>query len=460
MRWESLSRALSVNRSLVRGMVLGTVALLLLEGAAHGQTAVRTQTTWGGFGVEAPSGVAVAVDGSTYITGTTDSFTTDQFGNPSTSIFLVKFTPNGLVDWQRVWTGPTVNGTFHGPTVALSPGPLPASASDDSIYVTGLTFNNSTDAVLLKFDASGNLLWQRTWGGGGGEESEAVAATPDGSVYIAGQSTSFGASGSSLFVVKFDSAGTLVWQKVWDGSSGFEALAVAPDGSVYAAGSMPRDATFSQFSLVAIKLTPGGSLVWQETYAAGDQADARGGMTVAPDGSIYVAGAILAMKGNTPTIAPLLVRFAPAGTLLFNGQWLAGDTAAGVAAVADNSVYVAGTISGSGAGGQDAFVFHLLTSGKIGGAATWGGTGFDQGAGVALAPDGTIGLAAIAGAPPYSLIAASKRIANVKGTVAAVTHAFGDAAGTVGDPAAAVIIPPGSTTFGGNVDAALVRIVP
>jgi len=144
MRGECFTWTASVNRSLMRVIVLGTVALLLLEGAAHGQTAVRTQTTWGGFAAEFPSGVASAVDGSTYVTGLTQSFTTDQFGSPSFSIFLVKFTPNGLVDWQRVWTGPTVNGTFHGPTVAISPGPLPGSATDDSIYVTGLTFNNST----------------------------------------------------------------------------------------------------------------------------------------------------------------------------------------------------------------------------------------------------------------------------------------------------------------------------
>src|SRR5262249_38207057 len=90
MRRESFLRTASVKQSLIRTTVLGTVALLLLEGAAQGQTAVLTQTTWGGFGNEVSSSVAVAVDGSTYITGTTDSFTTDQFGNPSASIFLVK----------------------------------------------------------------------------------------------------------------------------------------------------------------------------------------------------------------------------------------------------------------------------------------------------------------------------------------------------------------------------------
>src|SRR5262249_57857229 len=182
MRGGCFTRTASVNRSLIKGIVLGTVALLLLEGAAHGQTAVLTETTWGGFGREAPSGVAVAVDGSTYMTGTTDSFTTNQFGNPSESIFLVKFTPNGMVDWQRVWTGPSVIGSLHGPTVALSSGALPDSASDDSVYVAGLTVNNGTDAVLLKFDAAGNLLWQRTWGGSGGGKSEAGGAGPGGVV--------------------------------------------------------------------------------------------------------------------------------------------------------------------------------------------------------------------------------------------------------------------------------------
>jgi hypothetical protein len=55
---------------------------------------------------------------------------------------------------------------------------------------------------------------------------------------------------------------------------------------------------------------------------------------------------------------------------------------------------------------------------------------------------------------------AGSKISNVKGTLAVGVEAFGDASGTVSDPAATVTTPPGSTTFGGSVDAALVRIVP
>ena len=452
-------------RQVVRGNRAPVVALFLLavmEGSALGQTTVLSETTWGGFGADVPSGVVVAADGSSYVVGTTDSFTTDQFGTPSPKIFLVKFTATGSVAWQRIWNGDTFTGSFHGPAVALSAGALPADASDDSIYVTGLTTTNGNDAVLLKFNALGTLVWQRTWGGLDGEDTNAVAAIADGSVYIAGHTNSFGASGAGLFVVKFDAAGTMIWQKVWDGSAGIAALAVAPDGSVYAAGTTGRAGQIGLFDLVALKISPAGVLLWQRAYTAGDVADPRGGMTVVPDGSIYIAGALQAPKMGFVDITALVVRISAAGALLFDGQWAGrnSEVAAGVAAAADGSVYFAGTSTSSGAGGQDAFVVHLLPNGKVAGAATWGGTGFDEGAGVAVAGDGTVRLAALAQAPPYSLLGATKKLSNVKGTLAAAAAAFGDGFGTVADPGETVTTPAGSTTFAGNVDAALVRLAP
>src|SRR5262249_21138371 len=137
-------------RSVVRRSLPAIVALLLLgalAGLARGQTAVLSETTWGGFGNDIPTGVAVAADGSSYVVGTSDSFTNDQFG-PTTRIFLVKFNAVGTVAWQTIWNGPTFTGAFHGPAIALNAGASPAA---DSIYVTGLTTSNGNDAVLLKF---------------------------------------------------------------------------------------------------------------------------------------------------------------------------------------------------------------------------------------------------------------------------------------------------------------------
>jgi hypothetical protein len=88
----------------LKSVLFVSVALLWVTFAA---TTAQTQTllsetTWGGNGSDVSEGVAVASDGASYVVGITDSFATDQFGNPSPRIFLVKF----AVDWnhrQRSW---------------------------------------------------------------------------------------------------------------------------------------------------------------------------------------------------------------------------------------------------------------------------------------------------------------------------------------------------------------------
>jgi hypothetical protein len=413
---------------------------------------VLTQTTWGGGGSDVASGVTTAPDGSAYVVGITDSFTTDQFGTPSPRIFVVKFAPNGSVSWQRIWNGTTVRGVGR-PGVAVGAG--------GAVFVSGTSVNNGNDAVLLKFDATGALLWERTWGGTESDEGFAVATDPDGSAYLTGTATSFGPSSSGLFVVKFDGAGNLVWQRISDGSAG-NGVAVAPDGSVYAAGSTPRGDQIGNFDILVLKITASGTLVWQRTYAAGVVVDPRGGMAAAPDGSVVIAGAIQAAKAGLVDIAALIVKLGSDGSLVFDRTFAGknGETAEGVAVAPDDgTIYVAGTTTTFGAGSEDAFVLHLVPTGKkLLGALTWGGTGFEEGAGAAVS-GATLALAATTTAPPpYSLLDAAARLATPKSTLTAQPGVLAGVAGIVSNPAAGAATPNGSTVFGGNFEAALVRI--
>jgi uncharacterized delta-60 repeat protein len=430
--------------------ILITLAVSLCTGGIQGQT-LLTETTWGGVGSDVAEGVASAADGSSYVVGITDSFTRDPFGNPSPKIFIVKFAPNGSVTWQRIWNGTTIRGLGR-PDVAVS--------ADGSVYVTGVTADNQNDAVLLKFDANGTLLWERAWGGAASDQSLAVATAADGSVYIAGTATSFGPSSSGLFVVKFDSAGNLVWQRISDGAEG-NAVAVAPDGSVYAAGTTPRPNQIGNFDIVVLKITADGSLVWQRTYSAGEVVDPRGRMAAGSDGSIVMVGAIQTVSRRSADIAALIVKLTSDGALVFDKQFdgRATETGDGVAVAPDNTIYVAGTTTTFGAGDQDAFVLHLQPTGKkLLDASTWGGTGFETGAGVAV-NGGTLMLAATTTtAPPYFLLAAAARLSAPRGTLAVVEGVLADVPGVVADPAAGAATPDGSTTFSGNFEAALVRI--
>jgi hypothetical protein len=441
------------RRSAMPALLLAWVGLLWVNFApatAQAQT-LLSETTWGGNGSDVSDGVAIAADGTSYLVGITDSFARDPFGQPSPRIFLVKFAPDGSLVWQRIWNGTTVRGLGR-TGVALGAG--------DSVYVTGVSTNNGNDAVLLKFDVNGTLLWERTWGGPDSDESLAVAAAPDGSAYIAGTATSFGPSSSGLFVVKFDSLGNLVWQRISDGAAG-NGVAVGPDGNVYAAGTTPRPDSIGNFDVIALKITSDGNLIWQRTYSAGDVVDPRGGMTVASDGSVYMAGAIQTVR-RTADIAALIVKLSTDGDLLFDKQFdgRGGETAAGVAVAPDDgTIYVAGTTTSFGAGFQDAFVLHLVPTGKkLLDAVTWGGTGFEEGSGVDVIAGTVVLSATTTNPPPYSLLDASARLSAPRGTLAVVAGALATPAGISADPAAGTATPTGSTTFGGNFEAALVRI--
>jgi len=439
-------------KRMISSAILGL--LVVAAGTAQGQT-LQSQTTWGAPGAEFSGGVATAPDGSAYLTGTSDSFAVDQFGAPDPRIFVLKFAPDGSLAWQRIWNGRSVHGK---PAVTV--------ANDGSVYVTGLSFiNDDGNAVLLKFSAAGALIWERVWGGSQAEGGTAVATDAvDGSVYIGGRTTSFPPSSTGLFIVKFNAAGTLLWQKIWDNVSG-EAVTVAPDGSVYAAATAPRPGGLAEFDVHALKITPGGSLVWARSYRAGEVVDARGGMAAAPDsGSIAIAGAIQAPAGGgIVDLAALLVKIDANGNLKFDREFggKGGEDASGVAIAQDGSVYMSGTSTSFGAGSQDAFVVRVQANGKAGDAATWGGPGFETGGGVGLTSGGTVVLGATTTVPPpYAVLSAPRKISNPRGgTLGAAAGALTDATGVVSNPNAGATTTNGPITYSGNVEAALVRFI-
>ena len=427
-------------------------ASILGIGSAHGQT-LLSETTWGGPDSEVTEGVALGPDGGALVAGNTRSFVTNHG-----SIFLLKFAPDGTtLEWQRVWEAPNVFVDDTAADVAVG--------LDGSAYVAGRTLGVRGDALLLKFDATGALVWQRTWGrdANSSENAEAVATAADGSVYLVGGTTNPDTGAFSLLVLKFAGDGTLVWGKTWDGAGGEPGVAVSPDGFVYVVGTVARPNTSFQFDMLVLKIAPAdGSVVWQRTYAAGDIVDARGGVAVALDGSVYVAGGLQQPEHGFVDLDAVLVKLAPDGSLLWDRTWGggSGDSPAGVAVAPDGSVYLVGQTNSFAVGSDDAFVVRFLPSGKTVEALTWGGADLDGAAGVAVAADGTVVLGATANIPPYSLLGAPRKVSRPRGALSVPVGSLVDVAGTVSDPGGSVSVPNGTTTYAGSFDAALVRITP
>jgi uncharacterized delta-60 repeat protein len=442
----------SVRHSIGRRVVAAVVVVLVLAaGAAAARAAtVVSETTWGGAAAEVTNGGAVAFDGAAYLAGFTTSF--DSFGQEN--VFVVGFAADGSLAWQRTWDGPEQFANDRANGVAVAP--------DGSVYVTGQTLGVRGDVLLLKFSPEGTLVWQRRWDGGGTEGGEAVAVAGDGSVYVTGGTNSFGESGH-LFVLRFAPEGTLVWQRIRAAAAG-EGIAVGPDGSVYAAGRAPRPGGLVESDVVLLKLDPQGTLVWQRAYSAAEIADARGGVTVAADGSVYVAGGLQEVtKSGDAVNDTLIAKFAPDGSLVWDRGYggKQGDFPGGVAALADGTVLIGGETASFGAGEDDAFLLQLDATGKGSACDSWGGLGLDHGDDVEVAPDGTIVLGATTeSSPPFTLADCPRQTRRLRGTVAAPDLPLADAIGALADPGGTVAAPNGSSPGAGGFDAALVRIAP
>ena len=239
-------------------------------------------------------------------------------------------------------------------------------------------------------------------------------------------------------------------------------MAVAGDGSVvYVAG---EGNSFFGNDAILLKFAADGTLIWQRDWSVGQNQNesAALGVAIAPDGSIYMTGrALIAFNGQFAA----LVKFTPGGAVVWENTWGSGlDAALGVAVAADGTVYMTGN-TGFGSGGGDAFVVTFLpTTGRATAAMTWGGTGNESGEAIAVAPDGSsVYLAGVvASAPPYTFTKASHATKAPKATSlitpnGTVTNAPG---AVVGTPSGTVTSVTGSTTFAGQTDAFLLKVLP
>lgn len=433
--------------SVTRRVVLIALSSIVVVAAAGptGAATLVSETTWGGPVSEVTEESTVAPDGSSYLVGFTTSF--DEFGQENA--FVVKFGPDGSLAWQRRWNGPEMFGNDRATDIAV--------AADGSVYVTGSTFGVGGDVLLLKFSAEGSLLWQRRWGGSAFERGEGVAVGADGAIYVTGGTTSFG---DSLFVLKFAPDGTLVWQRVWGPATG-DGAAVAPDGSIYVAGTGPRPDGAPGAAVVLLKIDPAANLIWQRAYSTAEIADARGGVAVASDGSVYVAGAVQETTGKV-VVDALLIKFDPAGNLVWDRSWggRSGDVSGSIGVAADGTVLWAGETNSFGAGSDDGYLILMSPAGRGIDGNTWGGAGIDHFEGVDMAPSGTISLGATTEGPPFSFLRAPTKTSRLRGTVTTPTAPLVEAGGTVADPGGTVDTPPGTSPGGGGFDAALVRVAP
>ncbi|MFK7811954.1 MAG: hypothetical protein AB8B59_05635 [Maribacter sp.] len=198
---------------------------------------------FGGTNNDRAHSVVRADDGGYVMAGFTES---DDFdisnSRGSYDFWAVKVNNKGNLIWESSFGGTgieqaqDISKTADGGYVII--GNTFSSDSDVSMN------NGASDIWLIKIDANGQKIWDKSYGGSEFEDGQSVALSKDGGFIIAGNSKSSdkglnaNAGENDIWLVKTDSNGQMEWQKTFGGAGldfGFDAVEAA-DGSIVLVG--------------------------------------------------------------------------------------------------------------------------------------------------------------------------------------------------------------------------------
>lgn len=153
--------------------------------------------TWGGISTDYGNSVAQTSDGGYAVTGLTRSYGAGGLDD----MFLAKYDSSGNLSWNKTWGGV---GTDTGNSVVQT--------SDGGYAVTGVTTSygaGSYDMLLAKYTSTGSLSWSKTWGGTGSDYGSSLVQTSDGGYAVTGRTSSYGAGSNDMLLAKYDSSGNI-----------------------------------------------------------------------------------------------------------------------------------------------------------------------------------------------------------------------------------------------------------
>jgi len=143
--------------------------------------------------------IAAVADGSFYTIGSTQNNTNGSF-----DISLTKFNSQGDSLWQSNYGSTSFD---YGKSILLS--------SDNYLYLAGSscndTINFTTDINVIKTDTSGNVIWDRVYGGNKSEVAFKIKET-DAGVAILGSTKSFGNGELDAYLLELDRNGDVLHQ--------------------------------------------------------------------------------------------------------------------------------------------------------------------------------------------------------------------------------------------------------
>ena len=313
---------------------------------------------------------------------------------------------------------------------------------DPGVGTSNLTSAGSSDVFVSKLDASGNLLWAKSFGAAAADAGLSIAVDSTGNVYTTGffastvdfdpgaGTTNLTTAGSSdVFISKLDASGNLVFAKRFGGGISDLGYSIAVDstGNIYTTGFFQDTVDFDpgagttnlitagSSDVFISKLDASGNLVFAKRFGA---AETDVGLSVAVDstGNVYTTGYFEQTVDFDPGAGTtdlttgggsdvFVSKLDASGNLVFAKRFGGSSDDGGISISVDSNGNIhttgyfeervdfdpgAGTSNLTSAGGTDVFVSKIDSSGNLLLAKSFGGTANDVGRSIAFDSTGNI----------------------------------------------------------------------
>ena len=182
---------------------------------------------------------------------------------------------------------------------------------DNGFIIVGSSDSSDTDISgnigaydfwVLRISATGDLIWEKSFGGTQIDEARAIVSSDDGNYIIAGDTrsndndVSLNKGGADLWLIKISPEGDLIWEKSIGGSSFDVSRAIVKsqnNGFVISGSSRSSDIDVSenkgQNDAWILQVDANGNLTWESTVG-GSNIDFSYGVAELNNGAIVAVG--------------------------------------------------------------------------------------------------------------------------------------------------------------------------
>jgi hypothetical protein len=304
---------------------------------------------------------------------------TSSFGAGGEDVYLVRLNPQGEVLWSQTYGGASNDNGW-----AI------LETEEHGFMVFGFTSSfgaGGVDMYLVKTDAEGGLLWERTFGGPRSEYGWAMTTTSDEGYALAGQTESFGEGDKDGYLVKVDADGEEIWAQTFGETKEDRLYSIdrANDGGFVLVGTT-RSFGDGDRKAYLVKTDSSGELAWTQVFGQ-DHDDVGHSVRQTADGGYIVTGYTASFDARG--YDTWLMKTDETGALewqeFYGGN---GDDRTIYGEQTDDGGYIlTGYTKSFGAGGWDVFLVKADPSGDVSWHKTFGDVREDTGYTVRQASD-------------------------------------------------------------------------